>query len=75
MSGVPVFVLKSNTLMQIESALANVFNVEPPGDPVTTAMVEAEDAINSVLETARPIDLAPAIRADTQAAAPACRAL
>jgi len=58
-SGVPVFVLKSNTLIQIESALANVFNVEPPGDPVTTAMVEAEDAIASVLESARPIDLAP----------------
>ncbi|MEO8288624.1 MAG: R3H domain-containing nucleic acid-binding protein [Chloroflexota bacterium] len=59
-SGVPVFVLKSNTLMQIESALGNVFNVEPPGDPMTTAMVEAEDAINAVLETDRPIDLAPA---------------
>jgi hypothetical protein len=58
-SGVPVFVLKSNTLMQIESALANVFNVDPPADPMTTAMVEAEDAINAVLETARPIDLAP----------------
>jgi stage III sporulation protein SpoIIIAA len=58
-SGVPVFVLKSNTLMQIESALANVFNVEPPGDPVTTALVETEDAIAAVLETARPIDLAP----------------
>jgi stage III sporulation protein SpoIIIAA len=58
-SGVPVFVLKSNTLVQIESALANVFNVEPPGDPVTTAMVEAEDAIATVLQSDRPIDLAP----------------
>ena len=58
-SGVPVFVLKSNTQMQIESALANVFNVEPVGDPVTTAMVEAEDAIAVVMETAKPIDLAP----------------
>jgi R3H domain len=57
--GVPVFVLKSNTQMQIESALANVFNVEPQGDPLTSAMVEAEDAIATVLETARPVDLAP----------------
>ncbi len=58
-AGVPVFVLKSNTQLQIESALANVFNVEPAGDPVTTAMVEAEDAIAVVMETARPMDLAP----------------
>jgi hypothetical protein len=58
-SGVPVFVLKSNTLVQIESALANVFNLEPPGDPVTSAIVEAEDAIAAVLDTDRPIDLAP----------------
>jgi stage III sporulation protein SpoIIIAA len=58
-SGVPVFVLKSNTLMQIEQALANVFNVPVPRDPVTTAMEEAEDAINSVLEGERPVDLAP----------------
>jgi hypothetical protein len=58
-AGVPVYVLKSNTQAQIEMALANVFNVEPQGDPVTNAMVEAEDAINSVLETARAVDLAP----------------
>jgi len=58
-SGVPVFVLKSNTLLQIEQALANVFNVPVPRDPVTTAMEEAEDAINSVLQGERPVDLTP----------------
>ncbi|MEO6457866.1 MAG: R3H domain-containing nucleic acid-binding protein [Chloroflexia bacterium] len=58
-SGVPVFVLKSNTLVQIESALSNVFNVEIPDDPVTVAMEEAEDAITTVLETAKTIDLTP----------------
>ena len=58
-SGVPVFVLKSNTLVQIESALSNVFNVDIPDDPVTVAMEEAEDAITTVLETAKTIDLAP----------------
>jgi stage III sporulation protein SpoIIIAA len=58
-AGVPVFVLRSNTLMQIESALANVFNVEPVGDPMTNAMVEAEDAIAVVIETAKAMDLAP----------------
>jgi stage III sporulation protein SpoIIIAA len=60
-SGVPVFVLRSNTLSQIEQALANVFNVAVPRDPVTTAMEEAEDAINSVLQSSndRPVDLTP----------------
>ncbi|HST05151.1 MAG TPA: R3H domain-containing nucleic acid-binding protein [Chloroflexia bacterium] len=58
-AGVPVFVLRSNTQTQIESALAGVFNVEPVGDPTTNALVETEDAISSVMETARAVDLAP----------------
>jgi stage III sporulation protein SpoIIIAA len=57
--GVPVFVLKSNTLIQIQSALANVFGVSPQADPVTDAMEEAEEAIVQVMETDRAIDLAP----------------
>jgi stage III sporulation protein SpoIIIAA len=71
-AGVPVFVLKSNTQTQIEIALANVFDVQPSSastsaspastsasDPVTEAMEEAEAAITRVLETARPVELAP----------------
>ena len=60
--GIPVFVLKSNTAMQIESALGNIFNVQPPtvpADPVANAMEETEVAIGQVLDTARPIELAP----------------
>lgn len=57
--GVPVFVLKSNTLVQIQAALANVFDVTLPADPLTTAMEETEDAISDVMETARPRDLTP----------------
>jgi len=57
--GVPVFVLKSNTLVQIQAALGNVFNVSVPSDPVTSAMEETEEAIVQVLETDRPMDLAP----------------
>jgi hypothetical protein len=58
-NGVPVFVLKSNTLLQIEGSLGNVFNVQPPADPVTEALEEAEAAINQVMENARPVELAP----------------
>ncbi len=58
--GVPVFVLKSNTQVQIDAALGNVFNVQTaPADPVNQAMEEAEIAIGEVLETARPIELTP----------------
>jgi hypothetical protein len=59
-NGVPVFVLKSNTQLQIDAALGNVFNVPaPPADPMNDAMEEAEAAISHVLETARPVELAP----------------
>ncbi len=57
--GVPVFVLKSNTQVQIQAALANVFDVTPPADPLTTAMEETEEAITDVMETARSRDLSP----------------
>jgi stage III sporulation protein SpoIIIAA len=55
----PVYVLKSNTLAQVESALANIFDVTPVADPLTAALEETEDAIHEVMETARPVDLAP----------------
>lgn len=57
--GIPVYVLKSNTLIQIEAALGNVFGIAPPTDPATVAMEEAEDAIAQVIETAQSVDLAP----------------
>ena len=55
----PVYVLKSNTLAQVESALAGMFDVSTPPDPVTAALEETEDAIHEVMETARPVDLSP----------------
>ncbi|MBF6614879.1 MAG: AAA family ATPase, partial [Chloroflexi bacterium] len=56
---VPVYVLKSNTLIQIQSALANIFDVAPQADPMTNAIEEAEEAIVQVMETANAVDLAP----------------
>lgn len=57
--GVPVFVLKSNTLSQIQQAIASVFDVTVPADPVTVALEETEDAISQVMESDRPVDLTP----------------
>jgi stage III sporulation protein SpoIIIAA len=56
--GIPLFVLKSNTLLQMEQAL---LSMAPGGrgDPVLNAMTEAEDAIQTVIAEDRPIELAP----------------
>jgi stage III sporulation protein SpoIIIAA len=60
-NGVPVFVLKSNTQMQIDAALGNVFNLPTttPPDPVNIAIEEAESASHEVIETARAVELKP----------------
>jgi hypothetical protein len=58
--GVPVYVLKSNTVGQMESALASVFNLGAEDrDPTTVALEEAEQAIAEVLERSRTIELSP----------------
>src|SRR5579859_4515333 len=59
---VPVYVLKNNTVAQIQSCLASVFNLGTRNverDPATSALEEAENAIGQVIEQARTIELAP----------------
>ncbi len=50
--GVPVYVLRSNTQTQMETMLADVFNVDEPADPTTDAMIETEEAIGRVINGA-----------------------
>jgi stage III sporulation protein SpoIIIAA len=58
--GVPVYVLKNNTVAQMQSCLASVFNLgAQERDPTTTALEEAEQAIGEVIERARPIEVSP----------------
>lgn len=58
-SGIPVYVLKSNTLVQIQQCLATLFELDVPRDPVAQAMDETQDAIDTVLAEHQPVDLAP----------------
>jgi stage III sporulation protein SpoIIIAA len=58
-AGVPVHVLKSNTVLQIQQALASLYEIDPMADPVTAAMQEAEDAISHVLASSEAVELAP----------------
>jgi stage III sporulation protein SpoIIIAA len=58
--GVPVYVLKNNTVAQMQSCLASVFNLGTrERDATTTALEEAEQAITEVLEQSRTIEVTP----------------
>jgi len=52
-TGIPVYVLRSNTVAQIESALADVFGLEVRPDPFDLAMREAQTAIEQIVRGAR----------------------
>ncbi|TMC00379.1 MAG: AAA family ATPase [Chloroflexi bacterium] len=56
--GVPVYVVKSNTVIQLEQSLLTM-RTEKAGDPVVSALKEAEDAIGQVMNAENAVDLAP----------------
>ncbi len=55
--GIPIYVLKANTIAQMQASLTSVFALEI--DPREAAMAEAEQAIGMVLKMQEPIELAP----------------
>ena len=57
--GIPVYVLKSNTVLQLEQALASLYDLDVPEDPVDEAIEETEQAINRVLAREAEVDLQP----------------
>jgi len=58
--GVPIHVLRSNTVNQMESCLADIFGLDIAElDPVAIALREAEEAVRKVLSGQKSIDLAP----------------
>ncbi|MBI4674231.1 MAG: AAA family ATPase [Chloroflexi bacterium] len=58
-TGIPVYVLRSNTIAQMEGILEDLFGVEPKDDPFSLAMAETDDAIQRVLSGAHSVELAP----------------
>ena len=60
--GVPVYVLRSNTVTQMEMLLADLFALrrDEEADPVAAALAEAEEAIQKVLAGAPVVELRPA---------------
>ncbi len=53
----PIYVLKSNTIPQMQTSLTSIFSLEI--DPREAAMRETEDAIEVVLSSAEPVELSP----------------
>jgi stage III sporulation protein SpoIIIAA len=57
--GVPVFIIKSNTIAQMEKFLGDAFDAHDPGAGDEAALLEVEEAIDEALDQGRPVELAP----------------
>jgi stage III sporulation protein SpoIIIAA len=56
--GIPIYVLRSNTLLQMQQALLSMQGAGKQ-DPLLDAMTEAEDAVHAVISQDRPVELTP----------------
>lgn len=58
--GIPIYVLRSNTIVQMQDCLADLFDLAPEEtEPLARALRETEEAIRKVLAGARSVDLSP----------------
>jgi stage III sporulation protein SpoIIIAA len=57
--GIPIYVLRSNTVTQMESCLADIFGIPQGMDPLATAAEETQRAIERILSGARSAELSP----------------
>jgi stage III sporulation protein SpoIIIAA len=55
--GLPIYVLKSNTIIQMEACLTSLFALE--ADPNEAALREVEEAIGLVRQESKPVELSP----------------
>lgn len=53
----PIYVMKSNTIVQMQATLTSIFSLEV--DPRDAALAETEEAIGLVLARAEPVELSP----------------
>jgi len=56
-AGVPIYVLKTNTVLQMENLLASLYDLE--ADPQEAALRETAEAIGLVQASGNPIELSP----------------
>lgn len=58
-SGIPIYVLRSNTLTQIQNFLAGLFDLDEGDDRLSRALRETQQAIHQVIAGARMVELSP----------------
>lgn len=57
--GIPIYVLRSNTLTQIEDFLAGLFDLEKDEDNLSRALRETQEAIRDVIAGTKMVELSP----------------
>jgi stage III sporulation protein SpoIIIAA len=57
--GIPFYVVRSNTITQMENFLQSVFGVNDPGAGDEEALREVEEGIDEALDQGRPVELSP----------------
>ncbi len=57
--GLPIHILKSNSVGQVRDALARIYGVDKQDDVTTRALAEAAAAIRQVKTTLRPVEISP----------------
>jgi hypothetical protein len=55
--GLPIYVLKANTIAQMQASLTSIFSLEV--DPREAALSETEQAIRIVIKEQEPVELSP----------------
>ncbi|TMD97947.1 MAG: single-stranded DNA-binding protein [Chloroflexi bacterium] len=57
--GLPIHILKSNSVSQVRDALSRIYGVEKQDEATTRALAEAAAAIRQVKTTLRPVEISP----------------
>lgn len=57
--GIPIYVLRSNTMTQIENFLAGLFDLEKDEDSLSRALRETQEAIRDVIAGTKMVELTP----------------
>ncbi len=57
--GIPIYVLRSNTMTQIQNFLAGLFDLEKDEDSLTRALRETQEAIRDVIAGTKMVELTP----------------
>jgi len=59
LTGIPIYVVRSDKTSQMEQGLANIYRVEEHSDSVALALMETEEAIEEIKRSGQTVELSP----------------